>query len=262
MQANLDLLKKFLKPYKKLSWENTEDDIRQTEKKLNILLPAILKDYYRHFGKCPYITQGCNNNYEPLLLEDLFIPNDDFFTVEKNYLVFYQCEESVIYCGIRISDLQFENPPVYLCVWDDKDWQLFNPSLENFLVMTAFKQMVAESRLSYFASTIFGCLEVSEYNTLWQLSDYEVDDLMVNWRDWIIYLKDTVLIGLEVADETEEPLKYVICTAATSNHREALLHLIDSKELLWSCSNTGLEASNEQINEWIRKAQDQSSSMI
>ncbi|WP_246059281.1 hypothetical protein [Paenibacillus lautus] len=59
----------------------------------------------------------------------MFIPDDTFFTTDKAFLVFYQVEESVIYCGIRIQDLEQEDPPVYLCAWNSPDWQLENRSL-------------------------------------------------------------------------------------------------------------------------------------
>ncbi|WP_459285580.1 hypothetical protein [Paenibacillus vandeheii] len=51
------------------------------------------------------------------------------------FLVFYQCEESVISCGVRFSDLTKEDPPVYLCAWNNPDWSLENESLTNFFGM-------------------------------------------------------------------------------------------------------------------------------
>ncbi|WP_246058350.1 SMI1/KNR4 family protein [Paenibacillus illinoisensis] len=141
MIADFRVLTEFLQGHDEARGSISEEDIQKQERRLGKPFPAALREYYKRFGRSQYITQHCNNQYEPMLLEDIFVPDSDFFTTDKAFLIFYQCEESVIYCGIRFSDLTKEDPPVYLCAWNHPDWSLENESLTNFLVSKAFIQM-------------------------------------------------------------------------------------------------------------------------
>jgi hypothetical protein len=186
-----------------------EADIQAKEQSLGFPLPAALREYYKILGRSPYITQGCNNQYEPLQLEEVFIPDNDFFTTDKDFLVFYQVEESVIYCGIRLQDLQMEDPPVYLCAWSLPDWQLENRSLRRFLAGKALIQLGVEDRLPYWANFDESMWGMSDYRRCMRLDrECEIDEGS-ELNAWKIYVKDDVLIvfELDVSEEgTEEPL--------------------------------------------------------
>lgn len=209
MEATIEGLLRILGEHHKEAHGISEADIQAKEQSLGFPLPTVLCEYYRILGRSPYITQGCNNQYEPLPLQGVFIPDDTFFTTDKAFLVFYQVEESVIYCGIRIQDLEQEDPPVYLCAWNYPDWQLENQSLQRFLAGKALVQLGVEDRLPYWA--IFD-------ESLWSLSDYcrciglerehEIDEGS-ELNAWKIYVKDEVLIVFELSgseEETDDPL--------------------------------------------------------
>lgn len=187
------------------SFGNSEGEIAEKEAELEIIFPTIIRDYYKKYGRCHYITQNCNNQYEPLLLQEFFIPGEDFFTYDKDYLVFYQCVESVIYCGIKISDLRLDDPPVYICVWDKPDWYLENHSLSNFLVCKTLIQIAVEGRLPYWVYFEENMWGLSDYRKAWQICD---DSIEVNETTttpaWRIFIKDDVLIVFESAQDKNE----------------------------------------------------------
>ncbi|MGG4343624.1 SMI1/KNR4 family protein [Paenibacillus lautus] len=226
MEAIIEGLLHILGEHHKETHGIPEADIQLKEQSLGYKLPAVLRDYYKVLGRSPYINQGCNNQYEPLPLQDVFIPNDTFFTTDKAILIFYQVEESVIYCGIRIQDLDQEDPPVYLCAWNSPDWQLENRSLQRFLAGKALVQLGVEDRLPYWA--IFD-------ESLWSLSDYrrcmrmdetvhEIDEGS-ELNAWKIYVKDDVLIVFELdvsEEETDELLALYLASFQRANMRNLL----------------------------------------
>lgn len=225
MKANIEGLLHVLGEHHKEAHGISEGDIQAKEQSLGFPLPTVLREYYKILGRSPYITQGCNNQYEPLPLQDLFIPDDTFFTTDKAFLVFYQVEESVIYCGIRIQDLEQEDPPVYLCVWNYPDWQLENQSLQRFLAGKALVQLGVEDRLPFWA--IFD-------ESLWNLSDYcrsiylerehEIDEGS-ELNAWKIYVKDDVLIVFEL-DVSEEETDELLAVYLASFEQASLEKLL------------------------------------
>ncbi|WP_339295690.1 SMI1/KNR4 family protein [Paenibacillus sp. FSL W7-1279] len=225
MEANIETLLRILGEYHKETHGISEADIQAKEQSLGFPLPTRLREYYKNFGRSPYITQGCNNQYEPLQLQELFIPDDTFFTTDKAFLVFYQVEESVIYCGIRIQDLEKEDPPVYLCAWNSPDWQLENRSLQRFLAGKALVQLGVEDRLPYWA--IFD-------ESMWGLSDYcssmhlEREHELEEGSElnaWKIYVKDDVLIVCEL-DVSEEETDELLAVYLASFQRASMEKLL------------------------------------
>lgn len=209
MEANIERLLRILGEHHKEAHGIPEAEIQAKEQSLGISLPTALRDYYMVLGRSPYITQGCNNQYEPLLLQDVFIPDDTFFTTDKAFLVFYQVEESVIYCGIRIQDLEKEDPPVYLCAWNLPDWQLENRSLQRFLAVKGLVQLGVEDRLPYWAIFDESMWDLSDYRRCMGLErEHELEEGS-ELNAWKIYVKDDVLIVFELdvsEEETDEPL--------------------------------------------------------
>lgn len=226
MEANIEGILHVLGEQHKEVHGISEADIQTKEHSLGFPLPTVLREYYKILGRSPYITQGCNNQYEPLPLQDVFIPDDTFFTTDKAFLVFYQVEESVIYCGIRIQDLEQEDPPVYLCAWNSPDWQLENRSLQRFLAGKGLVQLSVEDRLPYWA--IFD-------ESIWSLSDYrrcmrleEPEHEMEEGSElnaWKIYLKDDVLIVFEL-DVSEEETDELLAVYLASFQRASMENLL------------------------------------
>lgn len=67
MKANIETLLRILGEHHKETHGISEADIQAKEQSLGFSLPTPLRDYYKVLGRSPYITQGCNNQYEPLL---------------------------------------------------------------------------------------------------------------------------------------------------------------------------------------------------
>lgn len=226
MEATIEGLLRILGEHHKEAHGIPEADIQAKEQNLGFPLPTVLRDYYKVLGHSPYITQGCNNQYEPLSLEDVFIPDSTFFTTDKAFLVFYQVEESVIYCGIRIQDLEQEDPPVYLCAWNYPDWQLENRSLQRFLAGKALVQLGVEDRLPYWAIFDESLWSLSDYRRCMHLeeSEHEIDE-RAELNAWKIYVKDEVLIVFELSgseEETDDPLTVYLASFEQANLEKLL----------------------------------------
>ncbi|NUU78147.1 SMI1/KNR4 family protein [Paenibacillus xylanilyticus] len=226
MNAEFKLLTEFLQGHDEVSDSISEEDIQEQERRLGKPFPAALCEYYKRFGRSQYITQNCNNQYEPMTLHDIFVPDPDFFTTDKGFLVFYQCEESVIYCGIRFSDLKKEDPPVYLCAWNNPDWSLENESLTNFLVSKALIQLGVEDRLPYWVIFDESMWGLSDYLTYWGLSDlqYEIQETS-SLQAWRIFCKDGVIFLFEMAiGENEDD---ILAVYLASFNRESIASLLE-----------------------------------
>lgn len=225
MIADFRVLAEFLQGHDEAGGSISEEDIQEQERRLGRPFPAVLREYYKRFGRSQYITQQCNNQYEPMLLEDIFVPNSDFFTTDKAFLVFYQCEESVIYCGIRFSDLTQEDPPVYLSAWNHPEWALENESLTNFLVSKAFIQMGVENRLPYWVIFDESMWGFSDYRSYWGLSDeqYEIQETS-SLQAWRIFCKEGVILLFEMAvGENEDDLLAVYLASFDRDRIASLL---------------------------------------
>ncbi|MBY0160808.1 SMI1/KNR4 family protein [Paenibacillus lautus] len=226
MKATIEGLLRVLGEHHKEAHDILEADIQAKEQSLGFPLPTVLREYYKILGRSPYITQGCNNQYEPLPLQDVFIPDDTFFTTDKAFLVFYQVEESVIYCGIRLQDLEQEDPPVYLCAWNSPDWQLENRSLQRFLAGKALVQLGVEDRLPYWAIFDESMLSLSDYRRCMRLEEPEFEmEEGSELNAWKIYLKDDVLIVFEL-DVSEEETDELLAVYLASFQRASMENLL------------------------------------
>lgn len=230
MKASIENLLRLLGDQHEAHHGIPESEIEAKERELGFSLPLVLRNYYKVLGRSPHITQGCNNQYEPLPLEKLFIPDSTFFTTDKAFLVFYQVEESVIYCGIRLDDLEKEDPPVYLCAWSFADWQLENQSLSRFLAGKALIQLGVEDRLPYWAIFDESTWNLSDYHDWMRLDDRE-DEIEEGseLNTWKIFVKDDVLIVFELSgseEEEEAPLAVYLA----SFKRTSMMNLLNELE--------------------------------
>jgi len=80
-----------------------ESAILELEKRLDIVLPAKLREYYLTLGK----HEAINYSYNRLLQ-----PGDIDFSQDE-YLIFYEENQGVVNWGIKKEDLLTPSPPVY-----------------------------------------------------------------------------------------------------------------------------------------------------
>jgi hypothetical protein len=83
-----------------------ETEIKESEKKLNLIFPKVLRNYYLKFGNSKILN-----------------PNDELFKIKDVFIDYLQDEQYLVICkekswnkfyGIKIVDLQQENPLVYI----------------------------------------------------------------------------------------------------------------------------------------------------
>lgn len=225
MEASFELLAALL-PDDDLGGRGySEAELVEKEAELGFRLPELLRIYYIQYGKCRYITQDCHNHYEPLPVQDFFMPGEDFFTTEKDYLVFYQCKESVIYCGIKRSDLQLADPPVYSCAWDNDRWYLENNSLGNFLLYKAIIQIAMEGRLSYWVYFNESMWNLSEYRLAWQIDENGLEVVETTPKPaWRLFIKEKVLIVFESALDGDDDS--ILGVSLVSSDKESLQNML------------------------------------
>jgi hypothetical protein len=102
--------------------------LKQTEERLGVTLPAVLKSYYLFLGK----NEAVNESFNQLLSPDKI----DF--VDDAYLIFFEENQSVVLWGIKKSDLSLENPKVYATYDQERvEWFLDSETVENFLLSMA-----------------------------------------------------------------------------------------------------------------------------
>jgi len=110
----MDVIDKIKKLYNLSSEENhgyTEDIITELEKRLNINLPKILRNYYLHLGRNTHI------NEEDMVLFRIDGTRDinrlyGYPYINDEYFVFYGDYETAFVYGIKTSDLKKDNPKV------------------------------------------------------------------------------------------------------------------------------------------------------
>lgn len=108
----------------------SEAEILELEKKLEVTLPAKLKEYYLELGK----EENLNHSFNRLLkLESEIGYSDD------GYLVIYEENQVVAFWGIKKEDLKLDNPPVYgnYDTIEKSDWEIETQTTEIFFLFMA-----------------------------------------------------------------------------------------------------------------------------
>lgn len=233
MEATIEGLLRLLGEHKKAAHDIPEADIQQKEQSLGLSLPTVLRNYYKTFGQSPYITQGAIINMNRCRYRNCSFPMRCFLRQIRLFWSFIK--ESVIYCGIRIQDLEEEDPPIYLFGWNTPDWQLKHRSLQSFLAGKALVQLGIEDRLLYWA--IFD-------ESMWNLSDYgrcmrldETEHEMEEGSElnaWKIHVKDDVLIVFELdvsKEDTDELLAVYLASFQRGNMENLLSGMVKARIL-------------------------------
>lgn len=108
----------------------SESEVLVLEKKLDIVLPVKLKEYYLELGK----HENLNHSHNRLLKPDHEIGFSD-----DQYLVFYEENQVVAFWGIRKEDLKLDNPPIWVKydTIEKSDWMIETKTTENFFLLMA-----------------------------------------------------------------------------------------------------------------------------
>lgn len=157
----------------------TAADIAAAEARLGIRLPRALAAYYRALGKNDQVNRSHNQ----------LLPPDQVSFTDDRYLVFYEENQVVAYWGIKESDLQADNPPVYGNYYPDgTEWYLDATTVDNFLLLMAIYNGTMGG-LTYNA------------NSFDTVSPELADDIMANWEE----VKDITLQSQRIfTDQFEE----------------------------------------------------------
>ena len=108
----------------------SEAEILELEKKLEITLPAKLKEYYLELGK----EENLNYSFNRLLK-----PESEIGFSDDGYLVIYEENQVVAFWGIKKEDFKLDNPPVYgnYDTIEKSDWEIETQTTEIFFLFMA-----------------------------------------------------------------------------------------------------------------------------
>ncbi len=121
----------------KISHRISEQEIQKTERRLGLILPPTLREFYHRAGKHPELT----NDYDHLIsLEKLKI-------VDKKYLVFFEENQGAYDQAFDISK-KLSNPPV---VWHfgDRKWDKHSDTMTQFLGSALLVQVTRGGSFKY-----------------------------------------------------------------------------------------------------------------
>ncbi|NME35127.1 MULTISPECIES: DUF6630 family protein [Fusobacterium] len=127
-----------------ISWE----EIEETEKRLGVYLPKILREYYHECGDLDINTsfselfklediEFSHNWLREDLKEDEYSEEEIKKDLEKidNFLIFWCENQGVWNAGIKKEDLDLENPPIYMTTNDDLySWAKITNDIETFII--------------------------------------------------------------------------------------------------------------------------------
>jgi hypothetical protein len=208
-------------------------EIVELEKKLDIVLPAKLREYYLTLGKHEAINYSHNR---------LFQPGGKIGFSQDAYLIFYEENQAVVYWGIKKEDLTSPNPPVYGNYSSDEwnpDWHLEYPTDACLLMLAVYNGVLGG--LKYNAN----CLEsikpevVSYIKDNWQaLDDISNDSQRIFTRDY------AEMISLSFDNEQN-------CSGIFigTNHRDRFNNLLDHLDVDWFYISTEDEDEDEEEEE-------------
>ena len=193
-----------------------ESEIVALEKRLNIQLPATLREYYLTLGK----QEALNYSYNRLLRLGKVAFSQD------GYLLFYEEHQGVVSWGIKKEDLSNPNPPVYGNYSNDElnpDWHFEFPLDACMLMLAVYTGVLGGLQFNG------NCLEsikpevVSYVKDNWQ----ELEDVSSGTQR--IYTRDYAeMISLSF-DKDQNCTGIFIGT----NHRDSFKNLLDHLDINW-----------------------------
>ncbi len=95
-----------MKKYVQRPWTSEdgikENEIDQSESKLGLKLPSVMRDIYACIGNSKELLSSHNRFFSPEKLE-----------IENGYLIFMEENQSVVSWGIKLSEIANQNPIVW-----------------------------------------------------------------------------------------------------------------------------------------------------
>ena len=198
-----------------------EVELTEVEKRLELNLPEKLRAYYLTLGKNTSINNTHNNLFKPT---EIGFSND-------MYLMFYEENQSVVSWGIKHTDLELDNPPVWGNYGSNElpDWQLEANTTELFLLLMAIVNGTLGG-LKYNANS-FETVKPEVVRTI-KMSWTEIEE--ISWNKQKMYTNDFKEVISLSFDEKEN------CTAifTGTNNKHRFDNLIDSLKIKWSYIST------------------------
>lgn len=158
----------------------TEEELTVQESRLDIKLPAALRAYYAGLGKHKEMNQT----------QDRLILPEELHVDRNGRMVFYAENQFVAAWCVLLTDMELDNPPVYVS-YDDEHWQEEGTTVGEFLISMAYLQAIFAFR---FAANIAGATadtialveqhwkKVEGTVSIWQVAFYQ------NTKDEILAL--------------------------------------------------------------------------
>lgn len=131
----------------------SKKEISKAEKRLNIKLPKLLREYYLSYGKLS-INNSLHKIFSPNELDFSYnylmeeVEYDDMETTmedlkqTKNYLLFWVENQGCWFQGIDIEDIKEDTPKVYITTNDDLfEWGLCSNSFYSHILVMIDEQL-------------------------------------------------------------------------------------------------------------------------
>ena len=221
----MTILQKIIQLYNLDESENSfgyeEVELAAIETRLELKLPEKLRTYYLTLGKNTSINNAHNNLFKPT---EIGFSND-------MYLMFYEENQSVVNWGIKQTDLQLGNPPVWGNYGSNKlpDWQLEANTTDLFFLLMAIVNGTLGG-LIYNANS-FDTIKPEVVKTI-KKGWTEIEE--ISWNKQKMYTNDFKEVISLSFDEKEN------CTAIYigTNNKHLFDNIIDSLKIKWSYIST------------------------
>jgi hypothetical protein len=208
------------------SYGFNELEIEKAEKRLNIILPKSLRQYYLSLGKNKAINETFNH---------LLLPDQIDFTDDK-YLIFYEENQAVVLWGIYEKDFSSNNPKIYGSYDNERsEWFLDSENTEDFLLSMAYWNGVLGG-LKYTAN-------VSE-----DLDQEIINKIEQNWKEQKNITQQMLRFftndNLEILVFTTDHDKSINGLYIGSNDKEKYEDIIKKLDIEWDYRSDQDETSN------------------
>lgn len=109
-----------------------EEEIIKAESRLGFRLPQTLREFYLLAGRREDISQRFDH-----------LSNPEELSVQADALVFYAENQGVVLWGIHVNEIEKNNPPVVVAVYDDVlEWGPDSEQLSDFLLWMLYRQAI------------------------------------------------------------------------------------------------------------------------
>lgn len=171
-----------------------EKVIDEAESRLKIKFPTILRSFYSDWGGHQELVSTTHQ---------LFKPSE--CSTKGSYLIFAVENQYVFFWGIRIEDLQTNNPPVYYAYneGNELDWSLIHNSTTQFLDWLLFGHVFGREALKGGFGLMDGSKALVKFLESNDFSEIQLDSapwglrMESDERPWQIFYNETTLITFD-----------------------------------------------------------------